>query len=409
MKAVVFTLGCKVNEVESASVMSRLEGLGFEVTDRLCPADIYVLNTCAVTREAEKKSRQLVARARKFNPQAPVYVCGCASEKNAAQFEGRGVKFICGAKDKGEVVQAIAADLGLTCAGGSYPKQCKTRAFVKVEDGCDNFCSYCIIPYLRGRVKSRAVDDIVREIAATPSREIVLTGINISAFGKDTGERLPDLLRALSFCDKRIRLGSLECNIIDDGFLAACKGLKNFAPQFHLSLQSGSDAILKAMNRHYTRGEYLQKCALVYRYFPDAAITTDIIVGFCGETESDFAQSLSIVKEAGFARIHAFAFSPREGTRAYSMPDLPAAVKAERLHALLEEGKRAEEAYITARLGSGQSVIFEDYDGQYTCGYTAGYIKVYVGGNHTGEAQVNLVGLFRDGALAEVVESHVIR
>lgn len=406
MKAVVFTLGCKVNEVESATIMAQLEKLGFVAVDKLCPADIYVLNTCAVTREAEKKSRQLVSRARKFNPQARIYVCGCASEKDGAQFAERNVTFVCGAKDKSSaVIAAISRDVGLDCCAcaQSYPKQFKTRAFIKIEDGCNNFCSYCIIPYLRGRISSRKIEDVVGEVNATSSREIVLTGINISAFGGDTGESLTELLQSLQDCDKRVRLGSLECNVIDESFLTACRGLKDFAPQFHLSLQSGSDAVLKAMNRHYTRGEYLEKCALIYKFFPDAAITTDIIAGFCGETEEDFEKSLSIISEAKMARVHAFAFSPREGTKAYNLPDIPAPVKDRRLHELIAAGKTAEEKYISGRLNSVQQVIFEDFDGQYTCGYTAGYIKVYVKGSQEGKSSVRLTALFRDGALADMI------
>lgn len=255
MKAVVFTLGCKVNEVESASLMAELEKLGFEVCDKLCPADIYVLNTCAVTREAEKKSRQLIARVRRFNANAQIYVCGCASQKDESQFTEKDVRFVGGAREKEKVISAIARDCERSappCAEQAYPKQVKTRAFIKIQDGCNNFCSYCIIPYLRGRIRSRTIADVVREVEATNSSEIVLTGINISAFGQDTGESLAALINALAFTDKRVRLGSLECNVIDENFLTACKGLRDFAPQFHLSLQSGSDAVLRAMNRRYT-------------------------------------------------------------------------------------------------------------------------------------------------------------
>jgi threonylcarbamoyladenosine tRNA methylthiotransferase MtaB len=403
MKAVVFTLGCKVNEVESASIMSQLEKLGWEVSDSLSPADMYVLNTCAVTAEAEKKSRQLIARARKFSPDAPVYVCGCASEKNKQPYIDRGVAFVGGAKNKAEVIAAIARDFHLNndgCEHLGYPKQVKTRAFIKIQDGCNNFCSYCIIPYLRGRITSRTVDDIVNEVQNTPSQEVVLTGINISSYGTERGESLINLIDALTFTDKRIRLGSLECNIITGELLSSLKKLKNFAPQFHLSLQSGSDEVLRAMNRHYTRAEYIQKCNLIYNNFEDAAITTDIIAGFCGETQVNFEDSLSIIKEVGFARVHSFAFSPREGTKAYTMHDLPQDVKSERLHLLLQAGAAAAEKYISERIGSLQQVIFEDFDGEYTGGYTAGYIKVYVEGEHTGEAKVQLKSLFRDGALA---------
>ena len=403
MKAVVFTLGCKVNEVESASIMSALEDMGWEVSERLSPADIYVLNTCAVTREAEKKSRQLIARARKFNPNALIYVCGCASQKNVEQFAGRGVKYVCGARDKQGIISAIASDFGGSCPQSlPYPKQVRTRAFIKIEDGCNNFCSYCVIPYLRGRVASRSVEDIVGEIANTAAEEVVLTGINVSAYGSDVGTNLTALVSALKDCPKRIRFGSLECNVIDQAFLSACKSLKDFAPQFHLSLQSGSTAVLKAMNRRYTREDYLEKCALIYKFFPEAAITTDIIVGFPGESEEDFAGSLSIIDEAPLARVHAFAFSPREGTAAYSLKDIPAPIKSQRLHALLKKGEEAEKKFISSRINCTRSVLFEDYDGTYTCGYTPEYIKVYVAGNHSGMANVRIIQPMRDGALGEL-------
>lgn len=403
MKAVVFTLGCKVNEVESAAIMAELENRGWEVSDRLSYADIYVLNTCAVTKEAERKSRQLISRVRKFNPDASLYVCGCASEKDGGQLKKEGVRAVFGARGKQDVVSAIAKDFGgCECRKLGFPKQVKTRAFIKIEDGCNNFCSYCVIPYLRGRVISRPICEIVEEVNYCTAPEIVLTGINISAYDSD-GEGLAGLIKALYFTDKRIRLGSIECNVIDEKLMSALKGLKDFAPQFHLSLQSGSDAVLRAMNRHYTRGEYLKKCALIYSHFPDAAITTDIIAGFCGESEEDFADSVSIIGEAGFSRVHAFAFSPREGTRAFTLTDLPKSVKSERLRRLIEAGKTAEEKYVKNRLGRAYSVICEEFDGEYTCGYTEGYIKVYLSGEHTGKFKVRLEKLFREGAVATVL------
>lgn len=403
MKAVVFTLGCKVNEVESASVAAELERRGWEVSDELSPADVYVLNTCAVTREAEKKSRQLIARALKFNPAALVYVCGCASQKNADSFKNKGVRYVGGATDKTQVVNAVISDFGgESCLNLCPPKQLKTRAFIKIEDGCNNFCSYCVIPYLRGRVRSRKAEEIAEEVSACTAPEIVLTGINVSAYdGHPDG--LAGLIEALAFTDKRIRLSSLECNVIDKKLLEALRGLKDFAPQFHLSLQSGSDAVLKAMNRHYSRSDYIEKCNLIYGYFPDAAITTDIIAGFCGETEEDFAESLSIIGEVGFARVHAFAFSPREGTKAYSMPDLPKDIKSERLHRLLNAAAQSAERYVSRRLGREYTVIFEDFDGVYTTGYTEGYIKVYAEGRHGGKVKVRLDSLYKDGALCTPV------
>lgn len=406
MKAVVFTLGCKVNEVESAAIMSALEERGIAVSDKLSPADIYVLNTCAVTAEAERKSRQLISRVKKFNKQAAIYVCGCASEKNKEQFAKDGVQFVCGARDKERIVQAVLSDVygeSAECKGLGFPKSVRTRAFVKIEDGCNNFCSYCVIPYLRGRVTSRSIQSIIDEIKAIQSPEIVLTGINISAYKVEEGG-LTELIKALGFTDKRVRLGSIECNVITSEFLSACRSLKNFAPQFHLSLQSGSNKVLRAMNRHYTREEYLEKCALIYSVFPDAAITTDIIAGFCGESEQDFKDSVSIISEAGFARVHAFAFSPREGTAAFKLPDIPADIKKRRLHTLLEQAQAASERYINQRLGRKYLVIFEDFDGEYTAGYTDGYIRVYAKGERRGSSIVKLSGLFRDGTLCEVCD-----
>lgn len=402
MKAVVFTLGCKVNEVESASIMATLERRGWEVSDKLGYADIYVLNTCAVTREAEKKSRQLVARAKKFNPDAKVFVCGCASQKSKEPFEEKGVTFVTGAADKGEVIAAICADFGGECGELCYPKQTKTRAFIKIQDGCNNFCSYCIIPYLRGREKSRSIGDICGEIANCTSPEIVLSGINISSYS-DGGKGLSALISALAPIEKRVRLGSLECGVITEEFLLSLKNLHDFAPQFHLSLQSGSSAVLMAMNRHYTRGQYLEKCALIYKYFPDAAITTDIISGFPTESESDFEDSLSIIGEAGFARVHAFSFSPREGTVAYKLKDLPPAVKAERLSRLLAAAKEAESRYISKFLNKTLSFIAEEFNGEYTTGYTGNYIKIYVKGELAPAKKyaVKLIEEYLDGALAE--------
>lgn len=392
MRAVVFTLGCKVNEVESASIMSALEAKGFDVDDKLSYADIFVLNTCAVTREAEKKSRQLVSRARKFNKDAKIYVCGCASEKDKKAFEDKGVTFVSGAREKGKIVEAICGEKKL-----SPPKQTKSRAFIKIQDGCNNFCSYCIIPYLRGREVSRPISEILSEIESVSAPEIVLTGINISSF-----ENFSELLEKLKDSDKRIRLGSLECSIIDKKFLETLRGLKNFAPQFHLSLQSGSNSVLKSMNRHYTREEYKDKCSLIYSYFPNAAITTDIIAGFATETEEDFLSSLSIIDEVGFARVHAFAYSPREGTNAYKLKDLPCDVKRKRLHSLLEKSDEAAKKFINKFIGASEEIIAEEFDGEFTSGYTSNYIRVYVEGKLTppGKYSVKLQSLFRDGAKA---------
>lgn len=414
MKACIFTLGCKVNEVESASVAAALKSWGAEVEERLCPADIYVLNTCAVTREAEKKSRQLVARARKYNNEAKIFVVGCAPEKDSRSFEEKGVFYVGGARGKNELISVLAKELGREYAATNNeqgyeilpePVGMRTRAFIKIEDGCNNFCSYCVIPYLRGRVRSRSAREILCEVNNTSCPEVVLTGINISAYNYG-GADLAGLITMMSGADKRIRLGSIECRVIDERFLSACRSLKNFAPQFHLSLQSGSDEVLRAMNRRYTRAQYLEKCALIYQYFPAAAITCDIIAGFPTETEQDFADSLSIIDEVGFARVHAFAFSPREGTAAFNMKDIPYAVKEERLQRLLAAAKLAEERYVLKFIGSTQSVIFEDMEGEYNVGYTPNYIKVWLYGDHSGEVlNVALTEPREGGALAVLAEN----
>lgn len=398
MKAVVFTLGCKVNEVESSSIMAGLEQEGWEVDDKLSYADAYVLNTCAVTREAEKKSRQLIARAKKFNPDAKIFVCGCASEKDAESFLSRGVHFVTGARKKHEVLKAFFKAYEKEAL--PYPKHTKTRAFIKIQDGCNNFCSYCIIPYLRGRETSRPAEDVLNEISVTDSPEIVLNGINISSY--EGG--LDKLISAMKGVDKRVRLGSLECSVIEDKLLSALRDLPDFAPQFHLSLQSGSTDVLKSMNRHYTREEYLNKCKLIYEYFPDAGITTDIIAGFPTETEEDFQKSLSIISEAKFAKVHAFGYSPREGTVSYKMKDIPAGIKSDRVHRLIEAGEKSAESFKTRFLGSVCEIIAEEYCDGYTGGYTGNYIRVYVSEKLKAgiKYKVKLTELYKDGVIAEI-------
>ena len=328
MKAVVFTLGCKVNDVESGSIIRGLEELGYEVFREMVEADLYVINTCAVTAEAERKSRQTVGKAVKKNPSAKIIVCGCASEKAPTAFleKGHTVYAVTGAQRKNKVLEIVRS--GFENDGGIcleteqkyeemlLPECLKTRNFVKIQDGCNRFCSYCIIPYLRGRSRSRALESAAAEILASTAQETVVTGIDVSEYKDENGHDLADLMLAVKDANTRLRLGSLEVSLITERFLGALKQVKRFAPQFHLSLQSGSDKVLKSMNRHYTRAEYLEKCRMIYEYFPNAAITTDIIVGFPTETEEDFALSLQIVEEAGFAQSHAFPYSPREGTNA---------------------------------------------------------------------------------------------
>lgn len=396
-KIVVFTLGCKVNEVESASIISGLREKGHDVSDRLEYADWYILNTCAVTGEAEKKSRQLIARARKFNPAAKILVCGCATQKNQAAFAAReGVTVVTGARQKSRVIDLICSSgVLIDNADSAYdelpmPAATKTRHFVKIQDGCNNFCSYCIIPYLRGRSRSRKLESIVAEVCATSAEEVVLTGIDVSSY-KDGEKDLSDLLAALSFIPVRIRLGSLEVGVITEKLLQKVGTMSDFAPHFHLSLQSGSTAVLRKMNRHYTREEFKEKCDLIYRYFPDAAITTDIIVGFPSETEEDFEDSLRLAEEVGFAQIHAFVYSPREGTPAARMPQLPPAVKEERKERMLRTAEACRERYVDRFLGKTLRFVPEIEEGGRTFGYTENYIRTAVDGQVTKKCKIRLI------------------
>ena len=406
MKACIFTLGCKMNEVESMSLGAGLEKLGYEVTDEIGYADLYLLNTCAVTKEAEKKSRQAVARLRKFNPSAPVIVFGCASSKSPAAFsEKEGVIFVAGAQGKDKVL-SLLGEHGLYPDSDERifselpaPKQFKTRAFIRIQDGCNNFCSYCIIPYLRGRSRSRSAQAILDEAKSLSAKEIVLTGIDISSY-QDGEIDLGKLLFMMRDLPVRVRLGSLEAHVITRAFLENIKAAGNVMPHFHLSLQSGSDHVLKSMNRRYTRKEYLEKCALIYEYFENAAITTDIIVGFAGETEEDFQDSLSIIKEAGFARVHVFPYSPREGTVAFKRADTPAEIKKERTAKLLAAADEAEKRFLEKQLGKTCEVLFEE-DG----GYTENYIRVHAKGAREGEVkQVKIIKINDHGVDAEIVE-----
>lgn len=419
MKAVVYTLGCKVNDVESGSIIRGLEELGFEVSRELEFADVYIVNTCAVTAEAERKSRQTVGKALKCNPLAKIAVCGCASEKSAAAFQEKIPQaFIVGAKGKNRLLAWVQSGFDNGFAGGQVcdervyeemltPKCLKTRNFVKIQDGCNRFCSYCVIPYLRGRSRSRSVESAAAEILNSEAYETVVTGIDISAYKDENSKDLTDLMLAVKDAKTRIRLGSMEVSLITPRFLEALKQVKNFAPQFHLSLQSGSTAVLRSMNRHYTREEYLQKCEMIYRAFPSAAITTDIIVGFPTETEEDFLQSLSIIEEAGFSQIHAFPYSPREGTNAYKKyKELPFALKKERVARILEVGAKQKQNYLQGFIGKEVCIVPELFINGYTEGYSENYMRVYVSGDIGKEpTRVRVEGLFQDGVLTSVMQA----
>lgn len=415
MRAVVYTLGCKVNDVESGSIIRGLEEMGYDVSREMTEADLYVVNTCAVTAEAERKSRQTVSKAVKGNPNAKIIVCGCAAEKNASAFleKGHTVYAVTGAQRKNKVLEIVREGFAETPLGEAreqetayeemlLPECLKTRNFVKIQDGCNRFCSYCIIPYLRGRSRSRSLESAAKEILGSTAHETVVTGIDVSEYRDEAGHDLADLMLAVKDADTRIRLGSLEVSLITERFLAALQQVKRFAPQFHLSLQSGSDTVLKSMNRKYTRAEYLEKCRMIYDTFPDAAITTDIIVGFPTETEADFEDSLRIIEEAGFAQIHAFPYSPREGTNAYKKyKELPAAVKKMRVERILAKGAAQKQAYLQKFIGRVLEIVPEHCIDGYTEGYSENYIRLYIEGDIGKDpTQVRVERVFKDGLLA---------
>ena len=415
MKAVIYNLGCKVNKYECDCLVRMLEERGWEVSEKLERADVYIINTCAVTSEAERKSRQCVARCRKFNKDAKVVVMGCASQNNPAPFEGmEGVTYVTGVAGKESAAEKIfekAAEISplpMIFDGLTDPKPTRTRAFVKVQDGCDNFCSYCLIPYLRGRSRSRAVEECVNECMslAKDTKEIVLTGIDLSSYGKNTGQSLTGLLLALKDVPCRIRLGSLEVGVVSDEFLLACKGLKNFCPQFHLSLQSGCDKVLKDMNRHYTAEQYAAKAELIRKYFPRAGITTDLICGFPTEDEAEFERSLEFLRRVRFSRVHVFGYSVRTGTAAAKRykPLDPHIVKA-RVARAEEAASRLAGEFISSLLGQELSVLFEEEDGEYTVGWSGEYIRCYCkGGGIDEEVQVRAISPFKDGVLCEIIK-----
>ncbi len=412
MKVSVLTLGCKVNKYESDVLLKAFKERGYEVSDKLEKADAYIINTCAVTNEAERKSRQMIARCKKFNPEAKIYVCGCASQHNPEQFLG-----------KSQLVKGVAGKeklLDLSCGGmqidalpesyqsHSYSLQPRLRAYIKVQDGCNNFCSYCIIPYLRGRSRSRQLADILTEVSllADDVKEIVLTGINLSDFKIDGENGLLKLLQALDGFGKRIRLSSMEECIIDESFVKQLSQLKNFCPHFHLSLQSGSDSVLKRMNRHYTTKEFLQTCQLIRKYFPLAGITTDVIVGFPGESEEEFLQTEDFIKQVQFSGLHIFPYSHREGTVASRLADLPGTIKKQRAMRLKILDGKLRKMFIEKN--STGRVLIEEKEGEFYVGFTENYIKCYF----TDQVEVGQIVLakilspFKEGALAEKLQEN---
>lgn len=427
-----YALGCKVNQYESEAIAELFAEKGYEVVSVEDVADIYVINTCTVTNFGDKKSRQLIRKVKRQNPQAVVAVVGCYAQTAPEEMKAvEGVNLVIGTKDKGKIVELVEQyrpEEGIC----SYvtdimhervfePLEIKklanrTRAYLKIQDGCSQFCSYCIIPYARGPIRSRDPQDVlaeVRRLAENGFQEVVLAGIHVASYGKDLKTTsLLDIIRQVHEVEgiQRIRFSSIEPNVVTEEFAAAMAELPKVCDHFHLSLQSGCDKTLKEMNRKYDTAKYRQAVALLKKYLPDVAVTTDIIVGFPGETEEDFRQSAAFAREMGFSKIHVFPYSPKRGTPAAERKDqLQNSVKQERSHALIAVGEELAEGFLRAHMGKVMPVLFERAveEGVYE-GHTTNYMKVHA--NSVKDLSntivpVRLLSWDGETALGEVTES----
>jgi len=420
-KVAFVTLGCKVNTYEAEAIGAALEDAGFECVSGLQEADIYVLSTCAVTNEAERKSRGQIAKILKLNPDAEIYVCGCASEHDENQFlRFENVKYVLGTNAKLKIANLISGAQKTTerssktiesAYNDSYmSKHTRARAVIKIQDGCNNFCSYCLIPYLRGRERSRSLSSILFEIEKLEktTKEIVITGINVSAYGKDHENQnvsLKDVVKLFAGRSVRFRFSSLEAGIITKDFLDELVKLPNFQPHFHLSMQSACNNTLKKMNRKYTIEEYMSKVDLIRSYFKDAGITTDVIVGFPTETAEDFETTFENCKKIGFAWMHVFPFSKRDGTAAATMKQIASGdevkLRAKRLGELAETMR---DEFSKKMLGTIHDVIVEQQKDGYFVGHTPNFVKCYIASERHLEpnevVKVELKEIFKDGTKA---------
>lgn len=403
-KAALHNLGCKVNAYETEAMQHLLEEAGYEIVPFTQKADVYVINTCSVTNMADRKSRQMLHKAKKNNPDSIVVAAGCyvqTSEKEV--LNDLSVDIVIGNDRKHDLVRLLE-EYSLDSVNDTvddindgkhdfeelFIDQTKehTRAFIKVQDGCNQFCSYCIIPYARGRVRSRRFENVIAEVerlAANGFKEVVLTGIHLSSYGVDFEEAtgLLELIQAVNAVKgiERIRLGSLEPKIVTEHFASELSKLDKICPHFHLSLQSGCDATLKRMNRKYTTKEYERGCELLRKYFVHPAITTDVIVGFPGETEEEFEQTKAYLEHIHFYEMHIFKYSKRKGTRAAVMPDqIDEQIKAARSEKLIALGHDMSKEFRKFYIGKNEEVLFEEKavisDKEYFVGYTKEYVKV---------------------------------
>lgn len=431
--AALHNLGCKVNSYETEAMQQLLEEAGYEIVPFHEKADVYIINTCSVTNIADRKSRQMLHRAKKQNPDAVVVAAGCYVQAAVEELKADlAVDVIIGNNKKQDLVP-ILEEYFKDKSDSSHVIEISetheyerlsihkiadhTRAFLKIQDGCNQFCSYCIIPYTRGRVRSRRPDEVVaevRELAAAGYQEVVLTGIHLSSYGVDfkeeeKKENLLSLIKQVHEVEeiRRIRLGSLEPRIITEEFAQALASMPKFCPHFHLSLQSGCDKTLKRMNRHYTTEEYAAGCEILRRYFDNPAITTDVIVGFPGETEEEFEETKAFLERIGFYEMHIFKYSRRAGTRADRMPEqVPEQVKSVRSEVLLKLEKQMSKAYRESFSGKKKTVLLEEkteIGGRaYMIGHTMEYVKAVV------PYADNLKNKMTEGILKEALNDEVL-
>ena len=426
MKFAFYTLGCKTNQYETQAMERLLTGLGHEIGkfDEVC--DAYIINTCSVTAVADKKNRAVIRRCRRDNPEAVIAVCGCYSQHDAEAVRALDVDVIGGSGNRQDFITMVLSELETRAhresvdnalrrrefevlpAGGLEER---TRAMLKVQDGCVNFCTYCIIPYTRGPIRSATVEVAVqqaKELAARGYREIVVTGIEIASWGADLPGKpeVTGLIEAVCHAvpDLRVRLGSLEPRIVTEDFCERLHNLPNLCPQFHLSMQSGCDTVLARMKRKYDTARYYESVRLLNDYFPDCAVTTDMIVAFPGETEEEFQQSLEFIRKCAFADMHIFPYSRRPGTPADKMPGQHNnATKEARSRSVIAVAEEMSKAYREALIGKKLEVLFEEKDGEFFTGHAPNYVKVYMEGEdlHNQIRTVTVTEVYKDGVLGK--------
>ena len=428
MRYAIYTLGCKVNQYETQAMEQILTGRGHEEGDFSEVCDCYIINTCTVTAVSDKKSRNIIRRVRKLNPNAVIGVCGCYAQVDPGAVKALDVDVLVGTSGREEFLrqleQAVTEKTRYACVDDALRRRefevlpaggmaARTRALIKVQDGCVNFCTYCIIPYARGPLRSlplqKALEQAI-QCAEAGYKELVITGIEISSWGVDfkNGSKLQHLLAAL--CEAvpqcRIRLGSLEPRTVDEEFCQTLSQYPNLCPQFHLSLQSGSDTVLQRMHRKYDTARYLESVQLLNRYFPGCAVTTDLIVAFPGETEEEFAESLDFMRQCRFAMVHVFPYSRRDGTPAAKMPGQhPNAVKEARSAAASQVAAELETEFEEAMIGQTVPVLFEQVEHGLFTGHAPNYIKVFAEGQDLQNQvlSVRITDVYRDGVKGEII------